>query len=224
MGKNVLVVAAHPDDEVLGCGGTIARHSAEGDQVSVVFMADGVTARKGADEQAGKVRNEAMLKASEILGVQNTYSLGFPDNRMDSIPLLDVVQSLETLLESLKPEVIYTHHSTDLNIDHRITYQAVLTACRPVPGQVVREIYSFEVLSATDWSGQPFSPNVFVDISPYLDVKLAAVQAYEVEMRAEPHTRSMANVRRLAEMRGAGVGLWAAEGFCLVRNVKSFMV
>lgn len=219
MSKNVLVVAAHPDDEALGCGGTIARHAANGDDVSVVFMADGVSARGSADEETWSQRERATNEAQSILGLQKVYHLGLPDNQLDTMPLLEVVQKLEALLDELKPELIYTHHSDDLNIDHRITHQAVLTACRPIPGQTVREIYAFEVLSATEWGLAEFTPNVFIDIAPYLDTKLAALSAYACEMRPEPHARSLVNVRRQAELRGASVGLWAAESFCLVRHV-----
>jgi len=217
--KNILVVAAHPDDEALGCGGTIARHAAQNDKISVVFMADGLSARGNVDDAACWQRREAANEACRLMGVQQMYHLGFPDNRLDSVPLLDVVQKLEELIETLKPEVIYTHHLGDLNIDHRITHEAVLTACRPIPGQTVREIFAFEVLSSTEWGVGGFFPNVYVDIASYLDSKLAAVQAYEMEMRPEPHTRSIANVRRQAELRGASVGLWAAEGFVLIRGV-----
>lgn len=219
MAKKVLVVAAHPDDEVLGCGGTIARHGATGDEVSVVFMADGVCSRNGADDEDIQERKKAMNAACSMLGIQNSYTFGFPDNRMDSVSFLDIVQKLECLLEEISPQVIYTHHSGDLNIDHRITHQAVLTACRPVPGQTVREIYSFEVLSSTEWALNTFVPNVFIDISDHLEMKIEAVQAYGMEMRPEPHTRSVANVRRQAELRGASVGMWVAEGFCLVKKL-----
>lgn len=219
MAKKVLVVAAHPDDEVLGCGGTIARHGASGDEVSVVFMADGVSSRNGADDEDILERKKAMNAACSMLGIQNSYTFGFPDNRMDSVPFLDIVQKLECLLEEISPQVIYTHHSGDLNIDHRITHQAVLTACRPVPGQAVRKIYSFEVLSSTEWALTAFTPNVFVDITSYLQAKIEAIQCYELEMRPEPHARSVANVRRLAGLCGASVGLQAAERFVLVRGV-----
>jgi LmbE family N-acetylglucosaminyl deacetylase len=218
--RTILVVAAHTDDEALGCGGTIARHVAEGDTVYAVFLADGVTSRPDASSAQLEQRNSAAAKAHEILGIRQVYMLGFPDNRMDGIPLLDIVQRLEEVLIKVQPEVVYTHHCGDLNVDHRITHQATLTACRPIPGASVKEIYAFEVLSSTEWNTPgvtPFIPNVFVDISRYLDTKISALSAYELEMREEPHSRSIENAIRLAELRGNTVGVKAAEGFSLVR-------
>jgi LmbE family N-acetylglucosaminyl deacetylase len=223
MSKTVLVVAAHTDDEALGCGGTIARHVAEGDTVCAVFLADGVTSRPEASSTELKQRNAAADQAHRILGITKTYMLGFSDNRMDSLPLLDIVQKLEVVLREIRPQVVYTHHYGDLNIDHRITHQATITACRPVPDSSVREIYTFEVLSATEWNTPevaPFVPSVFVDISDYLEIKMKALEAYELEMREEPHSRSMANVRRLAELRGSTVGFSAGEGLSLIRFLR----
>lgn len=223
MSKTVLVVAAHTDDEALGCGGTIARHVAEGDTVYAVFLADGVTSRPSATPEELERRNAAAERAHKILGISKSYMLGFPDNRMDSVPLLDIVQRLESVFNSVKPEVVYTHHCGDLNVDHRVSHQAVLTACRPVPGASVREVYAFEVLSATEWNtpGEaPFIPTVFIDVSDYLETKMHALAAYELEMRGEPHSRSLINVSRLAEFRGNCVGRAAAEGFVLVRSLR----
>jgi LmbE family N-acetylglucosaminyl deacetylase len=223
MSKTVLVVAAHTDDEALGCGGTIARHVVEGDTVYAVFLADGVTSRPDATVKEVEQRNAAAKRAHKILGVKKTYMLGFPDNRMDSVPLLDIVQKLERVLDEIKPQIIYTHHCGDLNVDHYITHRALLTACRPVPGSSVKEIYAFEVLSATEWNTpgvNPFIPNIFVDISAYINTKLEALKAYEMEMRPEPHSRSIVNAERLAMLRGCSVGLTAAEGFTLVRAIS----
>ena len=223
MNKTVLVVAAHTDDEALGCGGTIARHVAEGDTVYAAFLADGVTSRPDSTNEELDQRNSAAAKAHEILGIKKAYMLGFPDNRMDSIPLLDIVQKLEGVLDEVKPQVIYTHHCGDLNVDHRITHQVVLTACRPVPGASVKEIYAFEVLSATEWNSpglNPFIPNVFIDITNHLVTKMKALELYELEMREEPHSRSLANAKRLAEFRGNCVGVAVAEGLSLVRLIN----
>lgn len=222
MSKTVLVVAAHTDDEALGCGGTIARHVAEGDIVYAVFLADGVTSRPDATPEELEQRNAAAEKAHKILGITKAYMLGFPDNRMDSVVLLDIVQKLEVVIEEIKPQVVYTHHYGDLNIDHRITHQATMTACRSVPGFSVREIYSFEVLSATEWSTPgvcDFTPSVFVNISKHLETKMNALAAYGLEMRDPPHTRSLANARRLAEIRGSYVGVDAAEAMMAIRVI-----
>lgn len=222
MTKTVLVVAAHTDDEALGCGGTIAKHVAQGDTVYAVFLADGVTSRPDASDEELEIRNTAAAKAHQVLGIKKSYMLGFPDNRMDSVPLLDIVQKLESILAQVKPQVVYTHHSGDLNIDHRVTHQVVVTACRPVPGASVTEIYAFEVLSATEWNTPgvaPFIPNVFVDISDYLEIKMDALAAYKLEMRDEPHSRSLPNNSRLAVYRGNCVGVRSAEAFCLIRKL-----
>lgn len=223
MSRSVLLVAAHTDDEALGCGGTIAKHVAQGDTVYAVFLADGVTSRPDAREQELAERNSAAKQAHKILGIKQSFMLGFPDNRMDTVPLLDIVQKLERVVDDVQPQIVYTHHNGDLNIDHRITHQAVLTACRPVPGSSVREIYSFEVLSATEWnspSAPTFIPNVFVDISGHLETKMNALDAYELEMREPPHSRTIVNVKRLAELRGSCVGVSAAEAMMAVRVIR----
>lgn len=220
MSKTILVVAAHTDDEALGCGGTIAKHVAQGDTVYAVFLADGVTSRPTSTTEELDIRNAAAAKAHNILGIKQSFMLGFPDNRMDSVPLLDIVQKLESVLEEIKPQVVYTHHHGDLNIDHRITHQAVMTACRPVPATSVKELYAFEVLSATEWNtpgSDPFIPNVFIDISDYFDTKIQAINAYALEMRETPHSRSIDNIKQLAKLRGHNVGMNTAEAFSLIR-------
>jgi LmbE family N-acetylglucosaminyl deacetylase len=223
MSKSILVVAAHADDEVLGCGGTIARHVAEGDVVHVIFMADGVGSRGCVQSAELEARNQARDAALKILGVTEWHALDFPDNRMDSVPLLDVVQALEPILRKIQPERVYTHHHGDLNVDHRVTHQAVLTACRPLPGSRVREILAFEVMSSTEWATPglaPFVPNAFVDISTYLPKKLEALAAYEQEMRLSPHSRSTEHLEALAKNRGNSVGVKAAEAYEIVRMIE----
>ncbi|HUE91249.1 PIG-L family deacetylase [Pseudomonas sp.] len=223
MSKSVLVVAAHADDEALGCGGTLARHVAEGDRVHVLFLADGVTARVDVDRQAQQRRQRATEQACAELGVTELSFLGLPDNRLDSLPLLEVVQPLEALLARLKPQLIYTHHMGDLNVDHQVAHQAVLIASRPLPGQSVREILTFEVMSSSEWSNPgylPFLPNHFVDISAQLLAKLAALDCYAEEMRPAPHSRSRQHLAALALHRGHSVGVAAAEAFMLVRRLQ----
>ncbi len=223
MGKVVVVVAAHPDDEVLGCGGAIANHALCGDSVHVIFMADGVTSRVGGGDTELNFRNEAAENAAVIMGTSSTSYLGLPDNRMDSLALLDLVQPLERLLEELKPEIIYTHHSADLNIDHRLTHEAVMTACRPQPWSTVRKILSFEVLSSTEWrapnAGTIFIPNYYVDVTNVIDIKIRALEAYATEMRVFPNSRSYEHVKALMTHRGASVGLSAAESFQVNRII-----
>jgi len=225
--KVVLIVAAHTDDEALGCGGTIARHVAEGDTVYAVFMTDGVSSRSNADEVDQVIRNNAAEKARKILGIRENYYLNLPDNRLDSLPLIDVVKLLESILGKLCPSVIYTHHNGDLNIDHRVAHQAVLTACRPLPGSSVKELYAFEIMSSTDWATQftePFVPNHHVDISNYLDKKMAGLDAYRQEMRPEPHSRCIEHLLNLAYHRGNTVGVHAAEAFLMIRTIRLELV
>lgn len=218
----VLVVAAHTDDEALGCGGTIARHVAEGDTVYAVFMADGVSSRVRTNDWDFAIRNEAAEKARAILGIKENFYLGLPDNRMDTIPLIEVVQQLEKIINRLQPNIVYTHHHGDLNVDHRITHQAVITACRPIPDSSVRAIYAFEVVSSTDWANQsyvPFIPCHFINIEKYLERKIAALDAYSLEMRLVPHSRSIKHIVCLNNHRGHMVGLSAAEAFMICRTI-----
>ena len=223
MSKTVLVVAAHADDEALGCGGTLAKHVAAGDKVHVVFVADGVTSRGGAGQADLVRRQQATENARSILGVNTMAFLDLPDNRLDSLPLLDIVQPLEALIGKHAPEIIYTHHYGDLNVDHRLVHQAVMTACRPLPGSTVREILAFEVMSSTEWNstGQaPFLPNLFVDISAHVETKMQALEAYALEMRVPPHSRSMEHMRCLAKHHGYCVGVDAAEAFMVMRAIR----
>lgn len=223
MSKTILVVAAHADDEALGCGGTIARHVAEGDIVHAVFLADGVSSRPDVNRDDLSHRLAATEQARQILGIANNTFLGLPDNRLDGLPLIEVVQPLEHVISQINPQVIYTHHYGDLNVDHRIAHQAVLTACRPTPECKVREIYAFEVMSSTEWSTpvhRPFTPNYFVDISNYIATKLSALGAYGQEMRKSPHSRSIDNLNYLALMRGNTIGVTAAEAFMMIRTIR----
>ncbi len=218
----MLVVAAHPDDETLGCGGTIARHVAEGDTVDAVFMADGVSSRPGADPDEAASRLLCSEQALSILGIKRSFHLGMPDNMLDSIPLLELVQRLEKIVAETAPDLIYTHHCADLNIDHRITFQAVLTVARPQPRCSIREVLTFEVMSSTEWaseSGTPFAPDVFTDITAYWEQKKKALAAYAVEMREAPHSRSVAHMDALSLHRGMSVGLARAEAFKLIRRI-----
>ena len=220
--KTILVVAAHGDDEVLGCGGTIAKHTSIGDNVHLIIMADGVTSR-GSNAGQGK-RDDATQKSADVLGIKKVHRLGLPDNKMDSLALLDIVQPLETIISDVKPEMIYTHHSGDLNIDHVLTNKAVMTACRPQPGHPVKTIYSFEVLSSTEWAeksvSNSFNPNVYIDISQHIKTKLKALKCYDMEMRDAPHARSYKAAEVKAQSRGYEVGLEYAEAFTLIRDIQ----
>lgn len=229
MAKVVLVVAAHPDDEVLGCGATMAKHVADGDEVHVVILAEGLTSR----EQKRNITDEQQLKLQELhktarqanaaLGVFSLNLHSLPDNRMDSLELLDVVKIIESYISQYRPDTVYTHHLGDVNIDHKITHQAVVTACRPFPGQPVKTLLFFEVASSTEWQVAkgdcPFVPNWFVDVSNTIELKKQALSFYSGEMREYPHPRSIIAVEHLARWRGASVGVEAAEAFILGRSL-----
>lgn len=225
MAESVLVIAAHPDDEVLGCGGLIARYSSLSIPVNVVFLADGVTSRKEIDTHTDelKLRQHAANKAADILGIDSVSFYQLPDNRMDSIDLIDIVQIVEEMVAKYQPDTILTHHVGDLNVDHSAVNKAVMTACRPQSGHPVKSILSFEVPSSTEWQysshHESFTPNWFVDISTYLEHKLEALQCYSDELREWPHPRSLLGVETLARWRGAIVGVDAAEAFYLNRHV-----
>lgn len=218
MSKTVLVVAAHPDDEVLGCGGTIAAHRLKGDQVHVAILAQGLASRGEVDEAERARLHQAARDAQTILGAASLSLFDFPDNRLDSIDLLDLVKVVEGLLARHRPSIVYTHFADDLNIDHRRTYQAVMTACRPLEGSSVESLLCFEVPSSTEWSNCPFTPNWYVDISGTLEKKVRALEAYAGEMRPFPHPRSIEGTKHLAAWRGATAGFMAAEAFVLARK------
>lgn len=222
--NKVLVVVAHADDEVLGCGGTIARLCSEGKSVHVVYMTDGVGARGvGAGTVAAiQARSSARDNALAILGVSNWSAFQFPDNQMDNVSLLSVVQALEPIVQSVKPDTVLTHHYGDLNVDHQMTHQAVMTACRPLPDMSVKQILVFEVMSSTEWSSprcNPFIPDTYVDISHHIDAKCDALRAYQLEMRPEPHSRSNTHIVQLTRHRGSCVGVSAAEAFVTIRSI-----
>jgi N-acetylglucosamine malate deacetylase 1 len=223
---NILVIAAHADDEVLGCGGTIAKYKDQGATVSVALLADGVSSRstENSSSQADlKIRNSAARNANKILEVDQVVFGKFPDNRMDSVDLLDVVKYVEELISEFRPDVIFTHHPNCLNIDHRVVNQAVVTACRPQGDYSVKSILFFEIPSSTEWqinSLGAFSPNLFEDISDYMAKKIKALEVYSMEIRDWPHPRSIEGVTHLSKWRGATVGVDAAEGFIVGRIVK----
>lgn len=220
----ILVVAAHPDDETLGAGGTLARHARAGDEISLCILCDVTTSRdRPLDAGALALRREAE-EAARILGIAKTHALRYPDNRLDTVPLLDLARVLEQLVQEIEPHVIYTHHRGDLNVDHRLAFEATLVAARPLAGRSLRAVYCYEVPSGTEWSGpwpdRAFLPNVYVNIGETLEAKIQALEAYRSEIRDYPHPRSGQAIRELAKARGLQVGLPFAEAFVLVREIR----
>ncbi len=224
--KTILVVAAHPDDEVLGCGGTIASYTDKNYKVFIIFMADGVSSHNNELISLVEVdkRKQFAISSCAILGAQKPQFLGLPDNEMDTCSILKITKKLESLIDKIKPNIVYTHHDNDLNIDHKLTYQAVMTACRPQPNSFVSEIYSFEVLSSTGWeTSRPkhaFVPNTFINITNHWEKKIEALKCYDNEMKDFPHARSYESVRCLSRYRGASVGVEYAEAFYLERKIN----
>jgi len=222
----ILVVAAHPDDEVLGCGGTMAKHADGGDDVHILFLSGGIGARGEnlvvrRDEQAR--RRQAAEAAAKIAGAHPPQFADYSDNQMDGVPLLEIIQTIETVVSEITPQIVYTHHGGDLNIDHQRTHEATLTACRPLPGSSVAQINAFEILSSTEWAapapGRHFVPNRFVDITAQLDRKRRALACYGEEIPPPPHARSLEAVEAQARLRGASVGVPHAEAFARLRDI-----
>jgi len=221
----VLVIAAHPDDEVLGCGATMGRLVQEGNDVRIAILAEGLTSRSHAREDTDahelmELRVQAK-QAADLLGIKDVTFYDLPDNRLDTVPLLDVVKIVEQLIARIQPARIYTHHAGDLNMDHVVVSRAVMIATRPVADCKVKKVYQFEVPSSTEWAFQQFEPsfrpNVFMDIAETLDAKVTAMSCYETEARIFPHPRSPEALRAIATRWGTVAGFQAAEVFQLVR-------
>ena len=221
--NKILVVAAHPDDEILGVGGTILKHARRGDSVYLLILGDGVTSR-GAGSLEMKKRAIQAAAAAKILGVKNFFLEKLPDNKFDSVALLTIVRKVEKVLYKIKPEIVYTHFGDDLNIDHRLTFQAVLTACRPQPKFFVKQILAFETLSSTEWQAKQkkklFCPSEYNDIGEFIGKKIEAMAIYGDELRKYPHPRSKEGIEILARYRGLEVGYKYAEAFQLIRRLK----
>lgn len=223
MAERILCVVAHPDDETLMCGGTLAKHALNGDAISVFVLADGVLSRTGMDINAAKERHQMLRNACKILGTEDVWVRAYHDNKMDKYPLLQVIQDIETHVMRFKPTIIITHWYGDLNVDHEIVSRAVMTACRPLKGSPASSIHTIlmgEAPSSTEWGQQCFHPKYFENISSTIEIKMEALECYPTEIPAFPHPRSMLAIRNLAEMRGSRVGLLAAEAFVVSRIIK----
>ncbi len=222
--KTLLIVAAHPDDEVLGCGATVAKLVRSGWTAYTLILGEGVTSRADSRDLAKCKKELAALNkcvnlANRRMGVKKVFTAELPDNRFDSVDLLDIIKIVDKVKNTVKPSLIFTHSDTDLNIDHRVTYNAVLTATRPLPDEPVLRILAFEVLSSTEWNYPlSFAPDVFYGVKTTLGTKLAAMKQYRGELRAYPHPRSLEAIRKVAEYHGMRSGLGYAEAFKLVRE------
>ena len=225
--KKILVVAAHPDDEVLGCGATIAKAVSQGAIVHVLFLGEGISARFPVGQYGGqefleqtRIRQEGSKKALAILKVIDIEFGTRLCAQFDSYPLISIVKDIEVKLESFSPDILLTHNPSEVNIDHRLTYEAVEVACRPTRSYIPNEIYTFEILCSGSWTFEStFKPNVFVNVADFWEIKMNAWKCYEGEARPFPFPRSDEGLKALAQYRGLGSNLKLAEAFKLVRKI-----
>lgn len=219
--NKILIVAAHPDDEVLGCFGTVSKMIKQGDEAYTLILSKGKTSRNEGDKEQ-KLLYQEMQNANALIGIKKVFQLDFPDNAFDRVPLLSIVKAIEIIKNEVKPNIIFTHFHHDINIDHQITAQAVLTAARPIKGETVKAIYFMEIPSSTEWNGftqeTAFAPNVFSDITNTIDDKINAMKIYQSELRESTHPRSLEHLKLYAKTNGTKVGLEYSENFILVRK------
>ncbi len=226
MKKRILIVAAHPDDEVLGCFGTVSRLIKEGYEAYTLILGEGKTSRDTTRDVENKkdeidLLNSEIQKANDLIGIKKVFVESFPDNRFDSVDLLDIVKVISKVKEEVLPDIIFTHYENDLNIDHTITYKAVITATRPMPTESVKEIYSFEILSSTEWNYPlSFSADTYFDVSDTIDLKIDAMKEYSSELCEYPHPRSIEGIELNAKYQGMRVGKEYVEAFMSIRVIK----
>lgn len=217
----ILVIAPHPDDEVLGCGGTIAKHNLNGDEVYLCIVTKAYPPEWSEDEV--EERKKEVFKAGESLGIKQVYFLDLPTVKLDTIPQKELNNLIAQVIDKVKPQIIYIPHKGDVNKDHQIVFDATMVAIRPKPDLLIEKVLSYETLSETGWAApfpeSAFIPNVWVDISGVVETKLKAMSEYKSELKEFPHPRSLEAISAVAKMRGATVGVEAAEAFMLVREI-----
>jgi N-acetylglucosamine malate deacetylase 1 len=215
MNRRILVIAAHPDDELLGCGGTVALHAKAGDAVTAVIVCEGESLRYGPN---GVGQADHMRRAAAALGVADVRPLGFADQRLETMPLTDIITPLEKIVREVRPQIVYCQYGGDANLDHAIVFKAQLVATRPVEPSI-EAVYAFDTASSTEW-GYPrtFVPDTWVDITATLEQKIAAMACYESEVREYPHPRSLEALRYRAYAWGNQNCMQAAEVFMTVRR------
>lgn len=220
MTKNILVIAPHPDDEVLGCGATMAKYASAGHKVFVLVATRG-SKKLYADDRIENVRNEA-LRAHKVLGVAETYFLDFPAPELDTIPLYEISNEISKIIANVKAEILFLPHRGDIHNDHKVIFDAGLVAARPLQNCSVNEIYTYETVSETEWAipvgSEMFIPNVYENIADFFSLKIQALQCFKSQLREFPNPRSIKNLKALANYRGATVGFEMAEAFCLIRS------
>jgi LmbE family N-acetylglucosaminyl deacetylase len=224
--KKIMLVAAHPDDELLGSAGTLLFYKKKGYKIKIVFLSDGESSRnidKKKKDTLIKLRKTQAIKVSKICRFEEPIFAKFPDNRLDTIPMLTVVKFIETEIQKFKPSIIITHNENDLNVDHMLTFKAVVTATRPSTKTFVKSIYCFETPSSTENNFSKvkvsFNPNLYFDISNYITKKIKLLKIYKKEIKKYPHSRSLEGIKVLAKYRGAQIGVKYAEAFYLLRKL-----
>jgi len=223
--KKILVIAPHADDEVLGMGGTIAKHSQSNNEVYVLIATNAHKGDENMFSEAGinLVRNEA-LQAHEILGVTNTFFLDFPAPRLNAFPFYKISVEFNKIIDKVNPDILYLPHPGDLHLDHHAIYMAALVSARPQNGCSVKEIYCYETLSETEWApyqgDKHFKPNLFEAISEYMDKKIKAMSCFQSQLKDQPHTRSLSSIKALARYRGGTVNVQYAESFEIERVIE----
>jgi len=223
MNEKILVIAAHPDDETLGMGGTIAKHTSKGDVVHVIIITDGSSSQYQNYKEMIKKKKNEVKKAMKILGAGKIEFNTLPDMKLDTVPHVEINSIIEKKIEKYKPSTIYTHHWGDINKDHQLVFESTMVSVRPNPNQPVKEIYTYETPSSTEWNtieaSKIFKPNVFVDTTKYIDKKIKAVEAYETELRPYPHPRSPEAIETYDKRNGITIGTQYAERFYLIRKI-----
>lgn len=210
-----MVISAHPDDEVLGCGGTIARFTEEGNEAYVCIVCDGISARNRDDHNE---MEKCSKESAKILGVKEVYFLNFKDQRLDELPIIEINKAIEKIINKIKPEIVYTHYKGDLNKDHRIVSEATKVAVRPF-SSTIKKLYEYEVMSSTEWGFDEFRANTFVDITKTIAKKLDAFSKYKTETKEYPHPRSIEGLKVKSKQNGIKAGFEFAEAFILERDL-----
>lgn len=225
--NKILVISAHPDDEVLGMGGTIAKLASRGCEVNVLIVTDGSSSQYRGSVDLAKIiedKKQETCACAQTLGVKNVYYGELPDMKLDTIPHITINKVIESTIEQLQPNAVFTHFWGDVNQDHVNVYKSTLVAVRPVMGQVVKELYCYRVPSSTEWTPckeeSMFMPNYFVDITDFAQRKYEAFAKYTTELREYPHPRSVQHLRELDVARGLEVGMGPAETFVLLRKLE----
>jgi len=226
--EKILVIAAHPDDEVLGMGGTIAKYAMSGAEIAVLIVTDGSTSQYRDDPKLEEILKEKKAETKDcafILGVKHVLYGNLPDMRLDTIPHIEINRVIENVIEDFQPAKVFTHFMGDINRDHRIIYESTLVACRPTSRQCVKQLYLYSVPSSTEWNAQTadtaFLANYYVDISgEYAEKKYKAMECYKTELRDFPHPRSIEYLRTNDNAEGNRVGLLAAESFIMLRAIE----